>query len=72
MDGSVALALAAHTSLGSSHIYLFGTEAQKRRYMPRSDVGRVAGGLGPDRGGGGLRLRRHEDDGGARRRLTGS
>src|SRR5215472_1654530 len=34
VDGSVALALAAHTSLGSSHIFRFGTEAQRRRYMP--------------------------------------
>ena len=34
VDGSVALALAAHTSLGSNHIYQFGTEAQRRRYMP--------------------------------------
>jgi alkylation response protein AidB-like acyl-CoA dehydrogenase len=34
VDGSVALALAAHTSLGSSHIFLFGSEAQKRRYLP--------------------------------------
>ncbi|HKD11357.1 MAG TPA: acyl-CoA dehydrogenase family protein [Thermoanaerobaculia bacterium] len=35
VDGSVALALAAHTSLGSSHIFQFGTEAQRRAYMPR-------------------------------------
>src|SRR6266540_3039607 len=34
VDGSVALALAAHTSLGSNHIYQFGTETQRRRYMP--------------------------------------
>ena len=40
VDGSVALALAAHTSLGSSHIFQFGTEAQKRRYMPRLTSGR--------------------------------
>jgi alkylation response protein AidB-like acyl-CoA dehydrogenase len=34
VDGSIALALAAHTSLGSSHIFRFGSEAQRRRYMP--------------------------------------
>src|SRR5499433_1673519 len=34
VDGSIALALAAHTSLGSSHIFRFGTDAQRRRYMP--------------------------------------
>jgi alkylation response protein AidB-like acyl-CoA dehydrogenase len=39
VDGAVALALAAHTSLGSSHIFMFGDEAQKRRYMPRLTSG---------------------------------
>ena len=39
VDGSVALALAAHTSLGSSHIYMFGSDAQRRRYMPRLTSG---------------------------------
>jgi alkylation response protein AidB-like acyl-CoA dehydrogenase len=35
VDGSVALSLAAHNSLGSNHIYQFGTEAQRRRYVPK-------------------------------------
>jgi len=35
VDGSVALSLAAHNSLGSNHIFQFGTEAQRRRYIPR-------------------------------------
>jgi alkylation response protein AidB-like acyl-CoA dehydrogenase len=39
VDGAVALAMAAHTSLGSSHIYMFGSEAQRRRYMPRLTSG---------------------------------
>src|SRR5512143_2067985 len=39
VDGSVALSLAAHTSLGSSHIFRFGTESQRRRYMPRLTTG---------------------------------
>jgi len=34
VDGSVALALAAHTSLGSNHIFQFGTDAQRQKYMP--------------------------------------
>jgi alkylation response protein AidB-like acyl-CoA dehydrogenase len=34
-DGSVALALAAHNSLGSNHLYQFGNDAQKRKYLPR-------------------------------------
>ena len=33
-DGSVALALAAHNSLGSNHLYQFGSDAQKRKYLP--------------------------------------
>ncbi|HEY3203967.1 MAG TPA: acyl-CoA dehydrogenase family protein [Thermoanaerobaculia bacterium] len=39
VDGSVALALAAHNSLGSNHIFQFGTEAQRQRYMPRLTSG---------------------------------
>jgi alkylation response protein AidB-like acyl-CoA dehydrogenase len=39
VDPSVALALAAHNSLGSNHIFQFGTEAQKRRVMPRLSSG---------------------------------
>ncbi len=33
VDGSVALIVAAHNSLCSSHIYLAGSEAQKRKYL---------------------------------------
>jgi alkylation response protein AidB-like acyl-CoA dehydrogenase len=33
VDGSVGLSVAAHNSLCSNHIYLFGTEAQKRKYL---------------------------------------
>ena len=39
VDPSVALALAAHTSLGSNHIYQFGTDAQRQKYMPRLTSG---------------------------------
>jgi alkylation response protein AidB-like acyl-CoA dehydrogenase len=35
VDGSVGLALAAHNSLGSNHIFQFGSDAQRRRYMPK-------------------------------------
>jgi alkylation response protein AidB-like acyl-CoA dehydrogenase len=35
VDPSVALSLAAHNSLGSNHIYQFGTEAQRQKYVPR-------------------------------------
>jgi alkylation response protein AidB-like acyl-CoA dehydrogenase len=39
VDPSVALALAAHNSLGSGHIHQFGTEAQKQKYLPRLTSG---------------------------------
>ncbi|HEY6929905.1 MAG TPA: acyl-CoA dehydrogenase family protein, partial [Thermoanaerobaculia bacterium] len=39
VDGSIGLSLAAHTSLGSNHIFAFGTEAQKRRYLPKLTSG---------------------------------
>jgi alkylation response protein AidB-like acyl-CoA dehydrogenase len=39
VDGSVALSLAAHNSLGSNHIFQFGSDAQKRRYLPRLTSG---------------------------------
>ncbi len=46
-DPSVALSVAAHNSLGSGHIHQFGTDAQKRRYLPRlaSGEGLAAWGL---------------------------
>ena len=33
IDGSVGLSVAAHNSLCSNHIYMFGTEAQKQKYL---------------------------------------
>src|SRR5215470_7226932 len=39
VDPSVALSVAAHNSLGSGHIYQFGTDAQKRKYLPRLVTG---------------------------------
>ena len=39
VDPSVALAMAAHNSLGSNHIFQFGTEAQRQRYMPHLATG---------------------------------
>jgi alkylation response protein AidB-like acyl-CoA dehydrogenase len=39
VDPSVALSLAAHHSLGSNHIFLFGNEAQRQRCMPKLTSG---------------------------------
>jgi alkylation response protein AidB-like acyl-CoA dehydrogenase len=33
VDGSVGISVAAHTSLCSNHIYLFGTPEQKKKYL---------------------------------------
>jgi len=39
VDPAVALALAAHNSLGSGHIAQFGSEAQRQKYLPRLTSG---------------------------------
>ncbi|MBK6910501.1 MAG: acyl-CoA dehydrogenase [bacterium] len=44
--GSTALGLAAHISLGCGPIYLFGTEAQKKKYLPDLCAGKHMGGFG--------------------------
>jgi len=43
VDGSVGLFLAAHNSLCVNHIYLWGTEEQKRRYLPDLTTGKKIG-----------------------------
>lgn len=45
-DGSLGLTLAAHTSLGASPFYLFGTEEQKRKYLVPQAQGKVIGAFG--------------------------
>ena len=53
IDSSVAITLAAHTSLGTMPIYLFGNEEQKQEWLPRlaSGQGLAAFGLTePDAG----------------------
>ena len=46
VDASHALTISAHTNLGTSPIVEFGTEEQKRRYVPLLASGRVLGGFG--------------------------
>ena len=43
VDGSIALFLAAHNSLCVNHIFLIGTEEQKRRYLPDLASGKKIG-----------------------------
>jgi len=60
VDGSVGITVEAHTSLGTTPIRLFGTEEQKRTWMPELASGRKLAAFGltePDAGSdaGGIR-----------------
>jgi alkylation response protein AidB-like acyl-CoA dehydrogenase len=46
IDSSVAITLCAHTSLGTQPIWLFGSEEQKREWMPRLCAGELLGAFG--------------------------
>jgi len=46
VDASHGLTVSAHTTLGTSPIVKFGTDGQKRRYVPLLASGRVMGGFG--------------------------
>ena len=68
VDSSVAITLCAHTSLGTQPLYLFGSEQQKREWMPRLCAGERLGAFGltePDAGSdaGNTRTRARLDDG---------
>jgi alkylation response protein AidB-like acyl-CoA dehydrogenase len=39
VDGSLALTVASHNGLGTGHILAFGSEEQKRRYLPKAARG---------------------------------
>lgn len=46
VDSSVAITMCAHTSLGTQPIWLFGTEDQKREWMPQLCSGERLGAFG--------------------------
>ena len=46
VDSSVAITLCAHTSLGTQPIYLFGSEEQKREWLPQLCSGAKLGAFG--------------------------
>jgi alkylation response protein AidB-like acyl-CoA dehydrogenase len=46
VDGSVGIIVAAHTSLCSNHIFLAGTEEQKKRYISKLATGEFIGAWG--------------------------
>ena len=46
VDASHAITISAHTTLGTSPIVNFGTDAQKQRFVPLLATGKVLGGFG--------------------------
>jgi short-chain 2-methylacyl-CoA dehydrogenase len=68
VDSSVAITVAAHTSLGTMPIYLFGTEEQKREWLPQLASGERLAAFGltePEAGSdaGATRTRAEQRDG---------
>lgn len=68
VDGAIALSVAAHTSLCSSHLFQSGTEAQRARYLPELAAGKKLGcwsltepEAGSDAGGTRTRAERRDD-----------
>jgi len=53
VDGATALIVASHNSLCTGHIYTFGTEAQRVRYVSRLASGEVLGAWGLTEAGSG-------------------
>jgi short-chain 2-methylacyl-CoA dehydrogenase len=68
VDSSVAITMCAHTSLGTQPIYLFGSDEQKRDWLPELTAGRKLGAFGltePEAGSdaGNVRTRARLEDG---------
>ncbi len=71
VDSSVAITMCAHTSLGTQPIWLFGSEEQKREWMPQLCSGEKLGAFGltePEAGSdaGNVKTRAAQEDAGWR------
>ena len=55
VDGSVGISVAAHNSLCSNHIYQYGTEEQKQKYLAPLATWRTSRSMGTDRTERGIR-----------------
>jgi len=69
VDGSIALSVAAHNSLCTNHLVMFGSEDQKARYLPKLATGEWLGAWGLTEAGsgsdaGGMRTTARRDRGG--------
>ena len=71
VDQSFAITVAAHTSLGTMPIALFGSDEQRRRVAAGAGLGRAAGGVRPDRAGRRVGRGRDPDHRPARQAATG-
>ena len=71
VDSSVAITLCAHTSLGTQPIYLFGSEEQKREWLPRLCAGERLGAFGLTEPEAGSDAGQHADPRDARGRRVG-
>ena len=72
VDPAVALSVAAHNGLCASHIFMSGTEPQKRDYLVPLRDGREDWRVGSDRVDLRQRRRRHAHDGRPAGRIAGS
>lgn len=45
-DGSLALTVASHNGLGTSHLRVFGNDAQRKKYLPKLATGEYLGAWG--------------------------
>ncbi len=72
VDSSVAITMCAHTSLGTQPIYLFGSEAQKREWLPRLTSGEILGAFGLTEPEAGSDAGEYADDRAARTATRGS
>ena len=71
IDSSVAITVAAHHSLGTLPIYLFGTEEQKREWLPDLASGRRLAAFGLTEPDAGSDAAAHAHDRAARGRRVG-
>jgi len=69
VDGSIGISVAAHNGLCTNHVYIAGSDEQRRRYLPDLASGRRLGGwslteptAGSDAGGTQSTARREGDD----------
>ncbi len=72
VDGSVGISVAAHNSLCTNHLFLFGDEEQKRKWLVPLAQGKLLGAWGLTEAEAGSDSARDEDDAPSRTATAGS